>query len=263
MLKFSSEAELQFEQRREGGMFDRKKFDQEKLDSISKAKADSKLIQKGLEFVEYSDKHRYGYNWTWMGLPIIQMPEDIVLTQELIWELKPDYVIELGIAWGGSLAMYASFMELSGKGQVIGIDITIPEHNAEAIMSCPVSSRISLIRGSSIDKSLFDNVAARIPKGSKVIMVLDSNHTHEHVYKELILWSPLVHAGSYIIVSDTIVEHIPAQVHRPRHWGPGNNPGTAAIKFLNENSRFTSDNSYSDRAIASFNPAGYLKALLN
>lgn len=244
-------------------MFERKKFDREKIDSISEARADGKLIQKGLDFVEYSDKHRYGYNWTWMDLPIIQMPEDIVLTQELLWELKPDFVIELGIAWGGSLAMYAAFMELSGKGQVIGIDITIPKHNAEAIMSCPVSSRISLIEGSSIDKSLFDNVAARIPKGSKVMMVLDSNHTHEHVYKELTLWSPLVHADSYIIVSDTIVEHIPAQDHRPRPWGPGNNPGTAAIKFLSENPRFTSENSYSDRAIASFNPAGYLKALLN
>jgi cephalosporin hydroxylase len=197
-----------------------------------------------------------------MDLPIIQMPEDIVLTQELLWKLKPDYVIELGIAWGGSLAMYAAFMELSGKGQVIGIDITIPKHNAEAIMSCPVSSRISLIEGSSIDKDLFKRVASKIPKNSTVMMVLDSNHTHEHVYEELNLWSPLVQAGSYIIVSDTIVEHIPAQEHRPRPWGPGNNPYTAVIKFLDENPRFTSKNSYSDRAIASFNPAGYIQASL-
>jgi cephalosporin hydroxylase len=243
-------------------VFDRNNFDQEKTEAISRARADSELIQRGLDFVEHSDKHRYGYNWTFMDLPIIQMPEDIVLTQELLWELKPDYVIELGIAWGGSLAMYAAFMELAGKGQVIGIDITIPKHNAEKIMSCPVSSRISLIEGSSIDKDLFDKIASRIPKGSKVMMVLDSNHTHEHVYQELILWSPLVQAGSYIIVSDTIVEHIPAQEHRPRPWGPGNNPGTAAIKFLSENPRFTSENSYSDRAIASFNPAGYLKSSL-
>jgi len=242
-------------------VFNRKQFDQEKTIWISKAKADSELIQRGLDFVEYSDRYRYGYNWTWMDLPIIQMPEDIVLTQELLWKLKPDYVIELGIAWGGSLAMYAAFMELVGKGQVIGIDITIPKHNAEAIMSCPVSARISLIEGSSIDKDLFKGVASKIPKNSTVMMVLDSNHTHEHVYDELNLWSPLVQAGSYIIVSDTIVEHIPAQEHRPRPWGPGNNPGTAALKFLRENPRFTSENSYSDRAVASFNPAGYLKAL--
>ena len=243
-------------------MFNRKQFDQEKTIWISKAKADSELIKRGLDFVEYSDRYRYGYNWTWMDLPIIQMPEDIVLTQELLWKLKPDYVIELGIAWGGSLAMYAASMELAGKGQVIGIDITIPKHNAEAIMSCPVSSRISLIEGSSIDKDLFKGVASKIPKNSTVMMVLDSNHTHDHVYDELNLWSPLVQAGSYIIVSDTVVEHIPAQEHRPRPWGPGNNPGTAALKFLRENPRFTSENSYSDRAVASFNPAGYLKALL-
>jgi cephalosporin hydroxylase len=213
-----------------------------------------------LDFVAHSDKHKYGYNWTWMDLPIIQMPEDIVLTQEMLWEIQPDYVIELGIAWGGSLAMYAAFMELAGKGQVIGIDITIPKHNYEAIMACPVSSRITLIEGSSIDQNIFEKIAAQIPAGSKVMMVLDSNHTHEHVYQELNLWSPLVTSGNYIIVSDTIVEHIPTQDHRPRPWGPGNNPGTAAQKFLTENSRFTSSNKYSDRAIASFNPAGYLVA---
>jgi cephalosporin hydroxylase len=242
-------------------MFDRKSFEQEKIESIATARADRELIRKGLDFVSHSDKHKYGYNWTWMDLPIIQMPEDIVLTQELLWELKPDFVIELGIAWGGSLAMYAAFMELAGKGEVVGIDITIPAHNAEAIMSCPVASRIALVEGSSIEKEVFEKVAAKIPKGSKVLMVLDSNHTHDHVYQELNLWSPLVNKDSYIIVSDTIVEHIPTQNHRPRPWGPGNNPGTAAEKFLNENSRFSSDNKYSNRALASFNPSGYLKAI--
>lgn len=178
----------------------------------------------------------------------------------MLWEIQPDFVIELGIAWGGSLAMYAAFMELAGKGRVFGIDITIPKHNYEAIMACPVSSRITLIEGSSIDQNIFERVAAEIPTGSKVMMVLDSNHTHEHVYQELNLWSQLVTSGNYIIVSDTIVEHIPTQDHRPRPWGPGNNPGTAAKKFLTENSRFTASNKYSDRAIASFNPSGYLLA---
>ncbi len=242
-------------------MFDRKSFEQEKTESISSARLDSELINKGLDFVTHSDKHKYGYNWTWMDLPIIQMPEDIVLTQELLWELQPDFVIELGIAWGGSLAMYAAFMELAGKGEVIGIDITIPKHNAEAIMSCPVASRISLMEGSSIDKEIFEAVAMKIPEDSKVLMVLDSNHTHEHVYQELNLWSSLVNKDCYIIVSDTIVENIPVQNHRPRPWGPGNNPGTAAKKFLSENPRFTSDNKYSNRAIVSFNPFGYLKAV--
>lgn len=241
-------------------MFDRQSFENEKKSSIAGAKEDKALLRRGIDFVAHSDKHKYGYNWTWMDLPIIQMPEDIVLTQEMLWEIKPDFVIELGIAWGGSLAMYAAFMELAGKGRAIGIDITIPKHNADAIMSCPVSSRISLIEGSSIDPEIFKRVASQIPSGSKVIMVLDSNHTHDHVYQELNLWSPLVTSGNYIIVSDTIVEHIPTQDHRPRPWGPGNNPGTAALKFLEENSRFTSSNKYSDRAIASFNPSGYLLA---
>jgi cephalosporin hydroxylase len=241
-------------------MFDRQNFESDKSASVASAKADVELVRKGLDFVAHSDKHKYGYNWTWMDLPIIQMPEDIVLTQEMLWEIQPDFVIELGIAWGGSLAMYAAFMELAGKGRVIGVDITIPKHNYEAIMACPVSSRITLIEGSSIDQNIFEKIAAQIPAGSKVMMVLDSNHTHEHVYQELNLWSPLVTYGNYIIVSDTIVEHIPTQDHRPRPWGPGNNPGTAAQKFLSENSRFTSSNKYSDRAIASFNPAGYLLA---
>ena len=241
-------------------MFDRQSFENEKKSSIAGAKADRELLRKGIDFVAHSDKHKYGYNWTWMDLPIIQMPEDIVLTQEMLWEVKPDFVIELGIAWGGSLAMYAAFMDLAGKGQAIGIDITIPKHNAEAIMACPVSSRITLIEGSSIDPDIFKRVASQIPSGSKVMMVLDSNHTHDHVYQELNLWSPLVTSGNYIIVSDTIVEHIPTQDYRPRPWGPGNNPGTASLKFVEENSRFTSSNKYSDRAIASFNPSGYLLA---
>lgn len=243
-------------------MFNRQSFENEKKSSIAGAKQDKALLRKGLDFVAHSDKHKYGYNWTWMDLPIIQMPEDIVLTQEMLWEVKPDFVIELGIAWGGSLAMYAAFMELAGKGQTIGIDITIPKHNSESIMACPVSSRISLIEGSSIDPEIFKRVASQIPSGSKVMMVLDSNHTHDHVYQELNLWSPLVTSGNYIIVSDTIVEHIPTQDHRPRPWGPGNNPGTAALKFLEENTRFTSSNKYSDRAIASFNPSGYLLATI-
>jgi len=242
-------------------MFDRAAFEIEKEQDIARAKADQSLRNMGLEFVELSDKYKYGYNWTWMGLPIIQMPEDIVLTQELLWHLKPDFVIEAGVAWGGSLAMYAAFLELTEKGKVFGIDVTIPTHNRDAIMKCSVSDRISLIEGSSTDLGIFEFVKSQIPSESTVLLILDSNHTHEHVYNELNLWSPLVKKGSYIIVSDTIVEEIPEQTHRPRPWGPGNNPGTAARQFLKENTRFTSKNAYSDRTFASFNPNGYLLAL--
>jgi cephalosporin hydroxylase len=242
-------------------VFDREAFEVEKKSEIERIRSDKSLLADGIKFVENSDKYKYGYYWTWMGLPIIQMPEDIVLTQELLWDLKPDFFIELGVAWGGSLAMYAAHMELYGHGKVIGIDITIPSHNRDAIMSCPVASRITLIEGSSVDNNLVDRVKKQIPDNSRVLMVLDSNHTHDHLYNELQLWSPVVRKGSYIIVSDTVVESIPVQRHRPRPWGPGNNPGTAARKFLDENDRFSDSNKYSDRAIVSFNPSGYLEAI--
>ena len=242
-------------------MFDRKSFEEEKSTEIKNAKADPELLKKARDFLVQSDKHKYGYYWTWLGLPIIQMPEDIVLTQEILWETKPDFVIEAGVAWGGSLAMYAAFQEIQGYGHVFGIDVTIPQHNREAIMSTPVSNRITLIEASSSDPATFEAVSAQIPKGSNILLVLDSNHTHEHVLAELKLWSPLLQNGNYIIVSDTVVEVIPEQTHRPRPWGPGNNPMTGMQEFMNENDRFTSENSYSDRAFASFNPSGYLKCM--
>lgn len=242
-------------------MFDREGFEKEKAENIGRALEDRELLRKGRDFLIHSDKYKYGYFWTWMGLPLIQMPEDIVLTQEILWETKPEFVIEAGIAWGGSLAMYAAFQELQGFGRVIGIDVTIPEHNQEAIMSIPVSNRITLIEGSSSDPEVFREVAEQIPANSNILLVLDSNHTHEHVLAELKLWSPLLQRGNYIIISDTIVEGIPEQTHRPRPWGPGNNPMTAAVEFLRDNHEFTPKNSYSDRCFASFNPSGYLKCI--
>jgi len=242
-------------------VFDRESFEVEKSAEIERAIADPQLLQKARDFLIHSDRYKYGYYWTWLGLPIIQMPEDIVLTQELLWETKPDFVIEAGIAWGGSLAMYAAFQEIQGFGHVFGIDLTIPEHNRQAIMDTPVSKRITLIEGSSSDPETFAKVSAHIPKGSNILLVLDSNHTHEHVLAELNLWSPLVQVGNYIIVSDTIVEEVPEQKHRPRPWRPGNNPMTGMLEFLSQNDRFDLRNSYSDRAFASFNPSGYLKCI--
>ena len=242
-------------------MFDRAAFEIEKAQEIQKALGDPDLLRKGRDFLIHADRHKYGYYWTWMGLPIIQMPEDIVLTQEIMWETKPDFVIEAGIAWGGSLALYAAFQQLQGFGKVIGIDVTIPAHNREAILSTPVSSRISLVEGSSSDPEIYNQIVAQIPEGSNILLVLDSNHTHEHVLAELKLWSPLLQKGNYIIVSDTIVEEIPEQKHRPRPWGPGNNPMTGMREFLRGSDRFTSTNNYSDRAFTSFNPSGYLKCI--
>jgi len=242
-------------------MFDREAFDKEKEQDIQNARSDPKLMQKGLDFLIHADKYKYGYYWTWMGLPIIQMPEDIVLTQEILWETRPDFIIEAGVAWGGSLAMYAAFQELQGYGHVFGIDLTIPVHNREAIMNLPVSHRISLIEGSSSDSEIFKKVSEQIPPNSNVMLVLDSNHTHKHVLEELKLWSPLLQKGNYIIVSDTVIESIPVQTHRPREWGPGNNPMTGMLEFLSSNTRFTSVNPFTSRSFSSYNPSGYLKCL--
>lgn len=239
-------------------MFDRNEFEKEKALDIKNAQSDPEFLRKGRDFLIHGDYYKYGYYWNWLGLPIIQMPEDIVLTQEILWETKPDFVIEAGIAWGGSLAMYAAFQELQGFGHVFGIDVTIPEHNFEAIMNTQVSNRITLIEASSSDPKTFEKVRNQIPFGSNVLLVLDSNHTHDHVLAELRLWSPLLQKGNYIIVSDTIVEYIPEQKHRPRPWGPGNNPMTGMQHFLSENDRFSTSNSFSDRTFASFNPSGYL-----
>ena len=141
-------------------MFDRESFEAEKKLEIERALSDPQLIQKARDFLIHSDKYKYGYYWTWLGLPIIQMPEDIVLTQELLWETKPDFVIEAGIAWGGSLAMYAAFQEIQGYGHVFGIDVTIPDHNRVAIMSTPVSKRITLIEASSSSEETFEKIIA-------------------------------------------------------------------------------------------------------
>ena len=242
-------------------MFDREAFEIERAKELENALADKELITLGRDFLTRADTHKYGYYWNWMGLPILQMPEDIALTQEILWETKPDFVIEAGIAWGGSLAMYAAFQELQGFGKVIGIDVTIPEHNREAIMSVPVSHRIELIQGSSIDPEVFKNISSNIPAGANILLVLDSNHTHEQVLAELKLWSPLLQKGNYIIVSDTIVEVIPTQTHRPRPWGHGNNPMTGMLEFLRENNRFSAENVYSKRTFSSFNPSGYLECI--
>ena len=242
-------------------MFDGESFEVEKIAEIERALTDPELLQKAQNFLIHSDKYKYVHYWVWLGLPIIQMGEDIVLTQELLWETKPIFVIETGISWGGCLAIYAAFQEIQEFGHVFRIDVTIPEHNRQTIMSTPVSKCITIIEVSSSDPVTFAKVSTQIPKGSNIPLVLDSNHTHEHVLAELNLWSPLLQPGNYIIVSDTIVEEMPEQKHRPCPWDPGNNPMTGMLEFLSQNERFDVRNSYSDTAFASLNPSGYLKCI--
>ncbi len=243
-------------------MFDRNKFDIEKKQNIEKAYNNNELNSVALNFITKSDQFNYAYNWTWLDLPIIQMPEDIVIAQEIIWQTRPDIIIETGIAWGGSVVLYASILELIGKGKVIAIDQVLPQHNIDAIMKYNFSNRIHLFEGSSVDHKTVNSVRELIAATDKVMVILDSNHTHEHVYDELNIWSSFVTSGQYLVISDTVVEEIPQQKHRPRSWGHGNNPMTAVNKFLSENNlKFSRDNYYNYKAINSFTRNGYLKCL--
>jgi cephalosporin hydroxylase len=210
--------------------------------------------------VNQSNLRKYAYVWNWMGLPVIQMPEDLIKVQEIIYESKPDVIIETGVAWGGSLLFYASILNSIGKGKVIGIDITIPDHNRNAIMNSKGNEFITLIEGSSISREIYNEVSELVEENSNVLLILDSHHTHDHVLAELELWSPLVKNGNYIIVCDTIVEYIDAPEDRVRDWSKGNNPATAVSTFVSRNSRFEADFEYNNKSIASFHPGGFLKS---
>lgn len=209
------------------------------------------------DFFNESAKHKYSYHFSWMGRPIIQLPQDMVAMQEIIWQFKPDLIIECGIAHGGSIIYYASILELLGHGEVLGIDVDIRPHNREAIESHPMFKRISMIEGSSIDPAIAAQVAA-LAAGKKVIVVLDSNHTHDHVLEELRLYAPLVTVGSYCVVMDTVVEDMPAEAFPDRPWGPGDNPKTAVWQYLKENSDFEIDRRVDNKLLLSVAPDGYL-----
>ncbi len=211
---------------------------------------------------KYILKYKYSYNFSWLGRPIIQYPQDIVAMQEIIWNVKPDLIIETGIAHGGSLIFYASMLELiGGDGQVLGIDIDIRKHNRKYIEEHIMSKRIRMIEGSSIEQSTIRQVCD-FKKGKKCIMVvLDSMHTHEHVLKELNLYSPLVTNGSYMIVFDTVIEDFPKGSFPERLWNKGNNPKTAVWEFLKTNDRFMIDKDLENTLLLTTSPDGYLKCI--
>ena len=241
--------------------FDRVQFEKDRLDNAKSLEQDNELQDLAIELITKSDKHGHAYQWTWLDLPIIQSTEDIVAAQELVWKVKPDVIIEAGVAWGGSIVFYASLLALIGKGKIIGVDVVLPQENIDKIMGYSFSDRITLIEGSSVEQSIVDQVASHVKEGQTVMLMLDSNHTHEHVLKELEMYSPLVTADSYIIVSDTIVEDIEPQTHRPRPWGPGDNPKTAVNEFLKNTDRFELDPYYNAKTLITFDKGGYLKCL--
>jgi cephalosporin hydroxylase len=234
-------------------------FITERKERIDKNQANKWLQRAAKDFNVESNKAQYSYNFSWMGRPIIQYPQDMIAMQEIIWQVKPDLVIETGIAHGGSLIYYASLLELIGKGEVLGIDIDIREHNRKEIEKHPMFKRIKMIQGSSISNEVIEQVKKYAEGKNSILVCLDSNHTHAHVLKELELYSPFVSLHSYIVVFDTIVEDLPeGYFSQARPWGLSNNPKTAVDEFLRENNNFEIDTSVDNKLLISVAPGGYL-----
>ena len=223
---------------------------------------DPAIRSKANALINETTPYKYSYNFTWLGRPIIQLPQDIVAIQEIIWATRPDVIIETGVAHGGSLILSASILKLlEGDGQVVGIDVDIREHNRVEIEKHSLSERITLIEGSSVDVHVIDQVKEIINGKQSVMVMLDSNHTHEHVLEELRLYSPLVTRGCYLVVLDTIIDDLSDDSFPDRPWSVGNNPKTAVREFLRENDRFESDKELENRLLLTLAPDGYLQCL--
>ena len=233
--------------------------------NIAAMGADNDLKKSSRNWQVEAANHHYIYNFTWMGRPIIQLPQDVFAMQELIWANKPDLIIETGIAHGGSIIFSASMLELNAacggpaEAEVLGIDIDIRAHNREAIEAHPMFKRISMIQGSSIAPEVIAEVRSRAAGRQRVMVFLDSNHTHEHVLAELNAYAPLTSVGSYCVVFDTAIEEVPAAMSADRPWGPGNNPQTAVREFLKTNDSFEIDRDISNKLLITVAPDGYLK----
>jgi cephalosporin hydroxylase len=236
-------------------------FIEERKQRVNSNAINQELLNAAKAFNVASNTAQYSYNFSWMGRPIIQYPQDMIAMQEIIWEIKPDLIIETGIAHGGSLIYYASLLELIGHGEILGIDIDIREHNKIEIENHPMYKRIKMIQGSSVSSETLIKVA-EIAKGKqRVLVTLDSNHTHEHVLQELNLYAPFVTTGSYMVCFDTIVEDLPNDYLPGRAWSQGDNPKTAVWEFLKSHPEFVSDKHIDNKLLISVGPEGYLKKI--
>lgn len=238
-----------------------KNFDKEREQNIKNLTKDNALQILSKKWIINSSDHKYSYNFTWLGRPIIQFPQDIIAIQEIIWSIKPDLIIETGIAHGGGLILYASILELIGKGKVIGIDIDIREHNRKEIEKHPLSKRIKMIEGSSIDEETIRQVSRLTRNKKTILIILDSNHTKDHVLAELNRYSAFVTKGSYLIVFDTIINDLPDRFFYSRPWNRSNNPKLAVHEFLKNNDRFMIDKKLENKLMITVAPDGYLKCI--
>lgn len=238
-------------------------FIQECNDRIASYKG-SELARSAATFMRESTQPKYSYNFTWMGRPIIQYPQDMIAMQEIIWRVQPDLIIETGIAHGGSLIFNAAMLELNAAcggpqdARVLGIDIDIRAHNRVAIETHPMFKRIDMIQGSSIAPEIISQVKAHASGKQRILISLDSNHTHDHVLAELEAYAPLTSVGSYCVVFDTIIEDLPSDMYPDRTWGPGNSPKSALRKFLIDNPDFMIDQIINNKLLISVANDGYL-----
>lgn len=242
-------------------------FEQEREARIAKLGQDQAFQEQSRQWLEQSMRRQYVYNFSWLGRPIIQNPIDMVATQEIIWSVQPDLIIETGIAHGGSLIFSAAMLELNAAcggpadARVLGVDIDIRAHNREAIEQHPMARRISMIQGSSVAPEVVAQVCAAAQQAKKVLVMLDSNHTHEHVLQELQHYAPLVSKDSYCIVFDTFVEDVPADVFEDRPWSPGNSPKSAVHAYLKDHPEFVIDAAMHQKLQITVAPDGFLRRI--
>jgi cephalosporin hydroxylase len=250
-------------------------FEKEVVARIAEMRTDRPLVDAAKAFMLASTPPKYSYNFFWLGRPIIQYPQDIVAVQELIWAVKPDLIVETGIAHGGSLVMSASMLALldvcdalaggkvfnpaASRRKVVGIDVDIRAHNRAAIEAHPLAAYIEMIEASSTAPEIVERVGRLAQGYERVLVFLDSNHTHAHVLAELEAYAPLVTKGSYCIVFDTIVEDLPKSMYPNRSWGPGDNPKTAVRTYLRAHPEFEVDASIHDKLQITVAPEGYLR----
>lgn len=244
-----------------------KTFDQEVKDRIAANGENTTLRADATAFLKSSLGPQYSYNFSWLGRPIIQYPQDIVAMQEIIWSVQPDLIVETGIAHGGSLIFSASMLELNAAcggpadAKVVGVDIDIRAHNRAAIEAHPMFRRIVMIQGSSIAADIVAQVKSHAEGRRRVLVCLDSNHTHDHVLAELEAYAPLASVGSYCVVFDTVVEDTPECCPSDRPWGKGNNPKTAVWAYLKTHPEFAIDREMDNKLLISVAPEGFLKRI--
>jgi cephalosporin hydroxylase len=250
-------------------------FEQERRDRLQAYGTDRAFSDLSTAWLQESMRRKYVYNFDWMGRPIIQYPQDMVAVQELIWSVRPDVVIETGIAHGGSLVLSASMLALLdmvdamnngtmldprvSSRKVIGVDIDIRPHNRAAIEAHPMASRIRMVQGSSVDPHVVEQVRELAQGARRVMVFLDSMHTHDHVLAELRAYAPMVTPGSYCVVFDTFVEDMPGKFFSDRPWDVGNNPKTAVRQWLADQPEFEVDASWQRKLMVTVAPEGFLR----